>query len=504
MSLSREDKETIVEAVLEKSRRHADSFCEFVLKDDKGQTVKQADIHREINWHIDECRRQKLNCGILAPWRHGKTEQVVIGRTLQFLGENPNNRIFIVCNADDNAASRVESIGKYIDQSADYHAVYPDIVPGDKTQWGRHKLVVQRSSLSKDGSVEAWGITTSGTGSGCDFLIVDDPVDLRNAILNPALRIQVKEAFRNVWSSRLSPNGFKIYIATMWHNDDLTSELLKNSEWCFLIIKVSEDFSCLECESPLKGKFIIPLWETAWPKEKLISRFKEIGSRAFNRGYRQVALSDEDRTFPSYPKIFRYNVKINDIVRPEWPRVIGMDPFGQYVVIFTLALAHDGRRYPVEIRRGKWSPKESVLQLVDAFITHRAQLVVVENNAAQEAICQWAIEMGHQMPVWPFTTGKQKADPLMGLPGMEVEFGNDSWVVAMGGEHEPDCKCNFCMWKFEMQYHPIGETADIVMAAWFAREAARALQFNVLDAVPQNEIITQQDIGLEPVHIGDY
>jgi hypothetical protein len=502
--LKREDKEQIVEAILEKSRRNGNDFCELVLKDDKGQPVNNSDIHREINWHIDECRRQKLNCGILAPWRHGKTEQVVIGRTLQFLGENPNNRVFIVCNADDNAAARVESIGKYIEHDPDYHLVYPQVRPGDKTQWGRHKLVVQRSSLSKDGSVEAWGITSSGTGAGCDFLIVDDPVDLRNAVLNPALRPQVKEAFKNVWSSRVAPNGFKIYIATVWHQDDLTNELLKNPEWCFLVIKVSEDFERFECESPLKGKFTIPLWEDAWPKEKLIKRFKEIGSRAFNRGYRQVALSDDDRTMPSYLKRFKYGVRIHDIVRPDWPRVIGMDPFGQWVVIFTLALGPNGKRYPVEIRRGKWGPKESVLQLVDAFITHRAQLVVVENNAAQEAIVQWALEMGKQMPVWPFVTGKQKADPMIGLPGLEVEFSNDSWVVAMGGDHEPDCKCNFCAWKGEMQMHPVGSTADIIMASWFAREAARSLQFGIIpqDSMAPDEIITEQDIGLERVQIG--
>jgi len=508
IELKREDKELVVEAVLEKSRRHADDFCEFVLKDDKGLNVIQSEIHREINLHIDECRKRKLNCGILAPWRHGKTEQVVIARTLQFLGENHNNRVFIVCNADDNAAARVESISKYIEYDKDYHLVFPNVRPGNKTEWGRHKLMVQRQSLSKDGSVEAWGVTTSGTGSGCDFLIVDDPVDLRNAILNPALRPQVKDSFYNVWCSRLAPQGFKIYIATAWHNDDLTAELLKNPEWCFLIIKVSEDFSHFECESPLKGKYNIPLWDQ-WPREKLISRFREIGSRAFNRGYRQCALSDEDRTFPSYLRIFKYGVRIPDIVSPSWPRVGGMDPFGKFVVIFTLAISPEGKRYPVEIRRGKWSPTESILQLIDAYKVHKHQLLVVENNASQEAIVQWALEKGQaSMPLWPFTTGKQKADPMVGLPGMEVEFANDSWIVPMGNEHEPDCGCGFCVWKRELGAHPIGEAADTVMASWFAREAARALTLGVVlpqeQIIPQSEIITEEDAGIERVQIGDY
>ena len=192
----------------ELATRDANAFGEYVLKDTRGVNFINAAIHKEMNWHIDECRKKKLNCGILAPWRHGKTEQVVISKTLQWLGEDANNRIKIVCNSDDNAAARVDTISKYITESKEYQDVFPNVVPGDKTQWSRHKLIVKRDSFSKDGSVEAWGVNTSGTGTGCDFLICDDPVDLRNAILNPAMRKQVKQSLRNVWFSRLTPDGF--------------------------------------------------------------------------------------------------------------------------------------------------------------------------------------------------------------------------------------------------------------------------------------------------------
>jgi hypothetical protein len=487
----------------ELAAREADAFSEYVLKDEKGQSVKNSALHREMNWHIDECRRQKLNCGVLLPWRHGKTEQAVISRTLQWLGENPNNRVKIVCNSDDNAAARVDTITKYIEYSKEYNEIFPSVEPGDKTQWSRHKIIVKRNAISKDGSVEAWGVNTSGTGTGCDFLICDDPVDLRNAILNPAMRIQVKESLKNVWFSRVSPDGFKLYIATVWHNDDATAELRKNGAWCFLVIKVSEDFSHFDCESPLKGKFTLPLWEEQWPKNRLIKQFKDLGPRAFNRGYRQEALSDEDRTFPSYQKVFKYGVRWQDLVRPEWPRVGGMDPFGQQVVIFTLAIDPHGRRFPIDIRRGKWNSTRAVNELISAYKDHKHQIICVENNAAQDAIVQWALEKGERsMPIAAFTTGKQKADPAMGLPGMEVEFCNDSWICAMGKEHEPDCECGFCVWYKELQNHPIGVASDTVMASWFAREAARALTSGITEQHDE-EVVTAEDMGLERVHIGN-
>jgi len=267
-----------------------------------------------------------------------------------------------------------------------------------------------------------------------------------------------------------------IYIATIWHNDDLTSDLLKNTAYCFLTIKVGETFDNLICESPLKGKWAIPLW-SKWNKEKLKQRMKEIGTRAFNRGFRQKAITDEDLTFPSYRKIFlNPGVSVNDIVDKDWPRYTGIDPFGQWIVIFTIAKAPTGKRYVIEIRRGKWTPTETITQIIEVNTNHKPQIFMLENNAAQVAIEEWAKEKaGADLPLKAFTTGKQKADPTVGLPSLEVEFENGSWVCAVGPvEHEPDCECSICEFRKELGAHPIHPTADIIMAMWFAREAAKS------------------------------
>ena len=463
----------------EQKRRQAqkgntNNFCEYVIKDEKGETIKQAEIHKEIQWHIRECYKRSLKCGILAPWGSGKTEQVAIARTLDFIKQDKEIRIFIVCNSDDNAKARVNSVKQYIESDKEYHAVAPDIKPARTEEWTKHRLVVERKSRMKDATVEAWGITSSGIGGRCDVLICDDPVDLRNAILQPALRQQVKDSFRNVWMSRLSPEGFLIYIATIWHQDDLTNELLKNAEYCFLIIKVAEDFSCLECKSPLKGKWTIPLW-SAWNSERLKARKREIGESAYNRGFRQVALSSKDMTFPHGEEIFETGKSIQQIVKRDWPRYAGVDPFGQYRVIFTLVVDEKGYKYPIEIVREKCSSGEFKELLIKQYKKHKHQLIKFENNAAQEAMREWMLEDNVDMPLEAFTTGLQKMKPDIGLPGLEVEFENKGWRVLMGEkEHPSDCTCNFCEFKRELLGHPIAGTSDIVMAAWLAREAARA------------------------------
>lgn len=481
------------------ARQKINAFIEYTYKDESGRQVTQAAIHKEIQWHIDECLRRDLqNCGVLAPWGHGKTEQV-LARVLDAIGKNRNIRTQIICNADENATARVGAVKRYIEEDEEYQAVYPGIVPA-KDDWGKHKITIQRDSKAKDGTLESWGITSAGTGSRADLQIFDDPVDLRNAILNPALREQVKQSFYNVWMSRLVPTGYRVYIATVWHEDDLTNELLRNKEWNFLVMRISEDFSCIECESCFKGKYTIPLW-SVWNERLLRKRHAEIGSRAFDRGYRQEALNDEDRTFPSSDSIFDYNVS-RDVILPHWPRITGIDPFGQAVVIFTIALSMERRKFVLDIRRGKWEPKRTVDEILDVWQVHRPQVIVVENNASQEAIVQWLREKGGwDLPILPFTTGKQKADPMLGLPSIEVEFSNRSWVCPMQGIDPTDSDNPYNVWKKELRNHPIGAAADTVMASWFAREGARLLT----EWKPETpDTITGEDMGVEEVEIGSY
>lgn len=482
------------------ARTNINLFIEYSLKDAKGKNVFQERIHEEIQWHIDECKRRKERyCGILAPWGHGKTEQAIIGRALDEIGKNQNIRIAVVTNTDDNSKARISSIIKYIQSDEEYHRIYPNVEPAQNEDWSKHKIIVKRESKSKDGTVEAWGITSSGTGSRCDMLLFDDPVDMRNTITNPAMRPMVKDCFKNVWLPRLVPGGMVIYIATLWHQDDNTSEILKNKEWKFLVMQVSEDFKSIECDSAFKGKFNIPLW-SKWNEKELKQRFNLIGKRAFNRGFRQQALSDEDRTFPSSEKIFREDIGL-DVVGAEWPRVVGIDPFGQAVVIFVIALSPKGLKVRIDIRRGKWGPTRTIKEIIGVHRTYQPHIMVCENNASQEAILQWASEKNYDMNIVPFTTGKQKADPELGLPSLEVEFANDSWLVPCKGIDTFDSEHPTNVWRRELMEHPLGKAEDTVMACWFAREGAR---FLMRKEEPVEEIVTQEEMGVEAVTIGDY
>ena len=235
------------EKLLRLARTDINTFNELVLRDARtGTQIRQAEIHLSWQQHIEWCFKNNKKAGILAPWGHGKSSQI-IGRILWHIGLNPSVRIKVVCNVDNLATGRVSTAKSYIENSPEYRMVFPDIKP-DYNEWASQKFSVKRAVASPDSTLEAYGILGTGVGGRADMLIVDDPVDHKNAILEPKKQIQVIESFYNVWLSRLEPEGKLIYIATRWTTTDLTAELLKNSEYVFLEQRVSKDFSYIEEE----------------------------------------------------------------------------------------------------------------------------------------------------------------------------------------------------------------------------------------------------------------
>lgn len=224
----------------------------------------------------------------------------------------------------------------------------------------------------------------------------------------------------------------------------------------------------------------LPLWtEGGWNKEALLIRRQSIGPRAFERGYRQKALSDEDKLFPHFSAC-KKPVKINDILNSTWGFYGGVDLSSESVpgnVVFTLAQSPEGKRMPVEIRQGNWKSSRTVQEIIDACEKWKPEVVNVENNALQVAILQWALDKNASLPLQGFCTGKNKADESIGLPGLEVEFANDAWIIPMGEVegHDLGCDCPWCIWLQGMEEYPQVEPSytHSVMACWFAREAAR-------------------------------
>lgn len=258
--------------IAEKARTDINVFIEFVFR------FKQAECHRVIQKHLDLNKR----AGVLAQKELGKTSQAV-ARLLWRLGNHPDLLIKLVCASDDLAVDRVMLIRDLISRNKYLKIVFPNLVKNPWIDdWGKKSLTVKRNVFSKDSSIEACGILTSGTGGRADEILFDDVVDFMNAIKYPTQRKQVKETFQNVWIPLLGPHGRAGYLATLHHEDDLTSELLKNKEWNWINLSVTKD-------PP------VSFWPEKWTTEALLSRQNEMGTIEFDRSMRNILHPDRER-----------------------------------------------------------------------------------------------------------------------------------------------------------------------------------------------------------------
>lgn len=256
---------------------------------------------------------------------------------------------------------------------------------------------------------------------------------------------------------------------------------IQDLRWIKSFVRGQEEGMAATSPDSYRGRtFTLPLWtEGGFGKDRLLHIHQERGSAAFERGFRQHAMTDEDRTFPSFLKC-KKPLHLSDMEAEiqEWPKYSGVDPSSESrpgSAIFTLAKSPKGLRLPIEIRRGQWSGSDLVANIADSVNKWGVQICMVENNALQDIIRQWALEKDMSLPLKGYHTGHQKQDEIEGLPGMEVEMENASWLFAAKewDGHPGSCQCGWCQWEREMLSYPQAETSDCVMAMWFAREASR-------------------------------
>lgn len=343
--LQRKASAKVLEAAqAELARRDVNAFCEFVMRDPKGHPWRQAAFHAE--WQALLPLEGPARVLIGAPREFAKSSQMAVARCLWELGRNPELRIKEICSSDDLGAKLVGEIGRHILHNPRVCRVFPALRPDPEGPWTRTQLRVARKSLSKDPSIEAHGVLSTGVGGRADLLVFDDVCDQRTSVLLPAMRDQVKRVFYETWLNLLGPSGRAVYVATVWHPADLTVELRNSGQWTTWWRGARDELS---------GQL---LWPERWDDDALRRREAEIGSRAFARQFQLQAVSDEERLFRQSAiqrcRDARYEVGRQQ-VPADWPRFAGVDMAASlgkkasYTVVFVTAVCPDGRRLPVEI-----------------------------------------------------------------------------------------------------------------------------------------------------------
>ena len=467
------------------------AFSKLVLRDAGARRLDIEPLHRALLDFVDDSWQHNKYAGVLAPWRHSKTTLLIEGIASHEIGLNQNTRIRLISGDDREAMSRVSTVRRVI-TSDEYLLVFPNVGPSRKhdSEWSKHTLYVERESKSRDATLSAASVLSSEAGGGYDVIMFDDIVTWQNSELRPADRPKIYDAMTNVWLQRVDADVRVVLVGTRWVHDDAYGKLMDIGDpWRWLKVSVNAALDGFNCDV-LSGKrtfysFTLPLWSkrpTAWLKQRLATNH-----RAFERGYRQNAPAEEDRLFGDLTPLIERGVLVSDLLRDVRATYFGgFDPAGERRVgnaLVTSALAPTGRRIIANIRLWRGSFRETTNHVVMIYQTYKHHLLAVENVALQGAIIELIYKTDPGVPVLPFLTGKNKADPTLGVPGLEAEIRAGTWALCLDdpydtgtplAEHEPTCGCAYHTFLQDLINYPApGRTYDALMAWWFCREAIR-------------------------------
>lgn len=449
------------------------AFATFVLRDELGQPIVQSPWHLEWQALCSHHPRVLL-------WSHvesGKTNQIAVARVLFELSKNPNLRVVVLSNTFGMARDTVSVIGQYIQSSPELRRVAPHLRRARGQTWTKAEITVERDSKSRDPSVRACGIHGNILGARIDLLVVDDALDYENT-LNPRQREDFDKWFVATLEGRLTKKARVWWIGNAWHREDAMHLRAASKLW------VARKY-------PVVNPDGTSVWSDAWPSSRIDQKRLELGPVEFSRQMMCVARSDEDARFKiswiqrclelGEGRSVAYAL---EVLPKGYSTYTGVDLAvarhrkADLTAIFTIVVAPDGTREPLDCVSGRWSGPEIIERIIDVHERYHS-IVLVENNAAQDFLVQFA-QRGTAVPIRPFTTGKNKAHPEFGLESIATEMSSGKWRIPSkqnrAGRLVAATK-ELQAWVNDMLYYdPSGHTPDRLMASWFAREGARQVR----------------------------
>jgi hypothetical protein len=450
-----------------------------------------------------------------APRGHTKSTCASINYPLWEISNNPNIRILLVSSSESASQAFLREVVGHIERDKFFNEFNGNLKPQMPEKWTAREIIITRSDLSlKDPSISTVGVGGTILSKRADVIICDD-------ILNPEntktyeQRIKMREWFHQVLLPVLVPNGRIIVVGTVWDQDDLLHELLKDASydyrkkfkavieppthkelwdnWYAIRMKGTEE-SKLEADK-YKAENKEKMYEgikTLWQyfDYEMLYLLERTSKVSFEKAYQNNIISREDQKFKEEwiarakerGKNFRLIKSMTPDLRKEFKSLTaGIDlqasekaQADDNVLLSMGEMRLDNLIYLLNIERGKPSPAEwrKLIVQKDRDDGFRHDKILVETNGYQNALKRDMDQ--YNLPIEAFTTTGEKFDPYIGVESLAILFENDRIVLPYDNT-DPETIAKVDQLVDELRKFPSGHTGDSVMAFWFAYTAMRSL-----------------------------
>jgi hypothetical protein len=407
---------------------------------------------------------------IIAPINHGKSEQITFAMSAHELGCNPNLRLVIASNVAELSIRRVRALRMLVDENDDYRRVFPNVKPG--SLWTDRAWTLQRTNAS-DPNPTCQGVGLNGAilGARTDRLTCDDMDDLEST-WTAASREKAQTWVRTNLISRLGRIARARSIQTAWHPEDM-SQMFRSIGWPTFRYKIRK----------LDGSY---LWKEQWDAAREEKMRRELGETAAARMLDSIPRTGElSRCKEEWIHAALKNGQrtvMYESVRADngCYLVVGVDlavgrgENNDKAAFATVLCDERGNRHLINLESGRWSGPDLLMRIKQHARRYPGARIVVENNAAQDYLRQFASD--EVAGIIPYTTGRSKADPTFGIESIFTEFHAGKWHLpcdAVGSglplsyqaHAEVQALISQCF-----DYAPGSHTGDSLMAVFLARE----------------------------------
>lgn len=456
------------EALIRACREDPKVFMRYVMQTKDREPWDVQPFHDEWQDALSEHPRM----GLLAPVEHGKTEQIVIGRLLWELGNDPTQTWGVICASGSAAEERGDALrawiaGECLDKNDvdRLHEVFPDLRPGKR--WNSGKFDIKgKNPGSKDPSVCLVGTGAKLPGKRLTGLVVDDPHDDENTSTK-GQREKTVRWFDNSAYARVCEGGKIWIIHTSWHaTEDLIHTLMGRGWFTLTYRAIDKDWTT-------------PLWPKRWSVARLRQFKADIGAQAFARQALNFPYDDTSSRFREEDFLFA----LQEGKQLEGP-VFGAESGDWIVVGVDLGVSQkktadrtsfaivrrtqDGKRELLNIESGRWTAQEILGKIEDIYYRYGSPIFWVENVAAQDYILQLSHTMTPAM-VRPHTTGSGYKSMVFSIELLAAEMAQRRWIIASHDGKTPanDSIAEFIEGAkaFQPGQHPVDELASVAIAA---------------------------------------
>lgn len=368
-------------------------------KDEKGSNRSPLkDFHKELCAFVKHGKKKKKL--ITVPRGHLKTSLITVGYTTQRIAIDKTQRILIANATAAMAEAFLGQIKRHLKHNETFRELFGELDENaDKWTDSMIRFGSDESYKTKEANVTAYGLGGNLVSQHYDLIIFDDPHNRDN--INTKDQIEkVKLAYKDALDL-LEPGGEIIVIGTRWHYDDLYGWLQDPDN------PGSRGFATFNrqavrnavIEKKPKGSYEITEGEVLWPEKyshKVLTQLlNDKGLYEFSCQYQNVPIDEELAVFKR--DWFR-DFEPTELKSRKLLKFTAIDPAislkerADYTAIVTVGVDLWDNVYILNIRRGRYTEKEMVDELINVKEQYAPVQMAIETVAFQKTLQNYILD----------------------------------------------------------------------------------------------------------------